>query len=58
MEEVQEIVERHLKDLIIKNFDPKKADSIFTGTGQVNPIIIGFIMQPLLNSDERKLYSV
>ncbi|XP_066928069.1 negative elongation factor D-like [Clytia hemisphaerica] len=34
VEEVQEIVERHLKDLIIKNFDPKKADSIFTGSGQ------------------------
>ena len=36
VEEVQKIVEGHLKDLIIKNFDPKKADSIFTGAGQVS----------------------
>lgn len=27
--EVQSLVEDHLKQLIIKNFDPKKADSIF-----------------------------
>lgn len=35
VEEVQELVEKHLKDLIMKNFDPKKADSIFSGAGQV-----------------------
>lgn len=34
VEEVQEIVEQHLKNLIMKNFDPKKADSIFSGAGQ------------------------
>lgn len=27
--EVQSLVEDHLKQLIIKHFDPKKADSIF-----------------------------
>jgi len=31
VEEVQELVEKHLRDLIVKNFDPKKADSIFSG---------------------------
>lgn len=34
VEEVQELVEKHLRDLIVKNFDPKKADSIFTSAGQ------------------------
>lgn len=34
VEEVQDVVEKHLKDLIVKNFDPKKADSIFSGAGQ------------------------
>jgi len=34
VEEVQELVEKHLRDLIVKNFDPKKADSIFTSSGQ------------------------
>ena len=32
---MQNLVEKHLKDLIVKNFDPKKADSIFSGAGQV-----------------------
>ncbi|XP_047126702.1 negative elongation factor D isoform X1 [Hydra vulgaris] len=31
VEEVQEIVETHLRELIVKTFDPKKADSIFSG---------------------------
>ena len=35
IKEVQEMVESHLKDLIFKCFDPKKADSIFTDEGQV-----------------------
>jgi len=34
VQEVQEIVEKQLKDLIIKYFDPSKADSIFSGSGQ------------------------
>ena len=33
--EVQDVVEGHLKDMILKHFDPKKADSIFTAAGQV-----------------------
>ncbi len=33
--EVQDMVESHLKDMILKYFDPKKADSIFTAAGQV-----------------------
>lgn len=32
---VQEMVENHLKTMIIKHFDPKKADSIFTDEGEV-----------------------
>ena len=35
LKEVQEIVENHLKDMILKHFDPKKADSIFTDEGEV-----------------------
>ncbi|KAK7114702.1 negative elongation factor D-like [Littorina saxatilis] len=31
--EVQDMVEAHLKEMILKNFDPKKADSIFTDGG-------------------------
>lgn len=29
------MVERHLQDMILKYFDPKKADSIFTDEGEV-----------------------
>lgn len=35
IKEVQELVERHLQDMIVKYFDPKKADSIFTDEGEV-----------------------
>ena len=35
IKEVQEMVETHLKDMILKHFDPKKADSIFTDEGEV-----------------------
>lgn len=32
------MVENHLKEMILKNFDPKKADTIFTEEGDVkNP---------------------
>jgi negative elongation factor C/D len=34
IKEVQEMVERHLQDMIVKYFDPKKADSIFTVAGE------------------------
>ena len=29
------MVENHLKSMIVKHFDPKKADSIFTDEGEV-----------------------
>ncbi|XP_078330044.1 negative elongation factor D-like isoform X3 [Crassostrea virginica] len=32
---VQEMVENHLKTMIMKHFDPKKADSIFTDEGEL-----------------------
>lgn len=32
--DVQAMVENHLKDMIQKNFDPKKADTIFTEEGE------------------------
>lgn len=35
--EIQGIVEEHLKTLIMKHFDPKKADLIFTEEGSVSP---------------------
>lgn len=35
IKEVQEMVESHLKEMIIRTFDPKKADSIFTDEGEV-----------------------
>lgn len=35
---VQEMVENHLKSMIMKHFDPKKADSIFTDEGEVGVI--------------------
>lgn len=38
MTEVQAMVENHLKDMILKTFDPKKADTIFTEEGEVSII--------------------
>lgn len=32
--EVQDMVEDHLKDLLLKHFDPKRADTIFTQEGE------------------------
>lgn len=34
VQDVQAMVENHLKDMILKNFDPKKADTIFTEEGE------------------------
>lgn len=34
--DVQAMVENHLKDMIVKTFDPKKADTIFSEEGEVN----------------------
>ena len=36
--QVQETVENHLKSLLIKHFDPRKADSIFTEEGEVRNV--------------------
>lgn len=36
--QVQETVENHLKSLLIKHFDPRKADSIFTEEGEVSSL--------------------
>ncbi len=36
IKEVQEVVETHLRDMILKHFDPKKADSIFSDEGAVS----------------------
>lgn len=33
--EVQAMVENNLKDVILKTFDPKKADKIFSEEGEV-----------------------
>lgn len=33
--DVQAMVENHLKDMIFRTFDPKKADTIFTEEGEV-----------------------
>jgi negative elongation factor C/D len=33
--EVQSFVENHLKDMVLKTFDPKKADAIFSEEGEV-----------------------
>lgn len=40
--QVQERVENHLKSLLIKHFDPHKADSIFTVEGEVRISILIF----------------
>lgn len=36
MPDVEQMVENHLETLIIKHFDPKKADSIFSAEGEVS----------------------
>lgn len=38
--EVQAMVENHLKDMILKTFDPKKADTIFTEEGEVSKTLL------------------
>lgn len=43
--QVQERVENHLKSLLIKHFDPQKADSIFTVEGEVRSPDRGVILQ-------------
>ena len=33
--DVQSMVENHMKELVLKSFDPKKADKIFSEDGEV-----------------------
>lgn len=42
--DVQAMVENHLKDMILKSFDPKKADTIFTEEGKVRTSL--FVTKP------------
>lgn len=42
--EIQAMVEEHLKSLVLKHFDPKKADLIFTEEGSVSECsLINFV---------------
>ena len=41
---VQAMVENHLKDMVLKTFDPKKADTIFTEEGEVSTMHLKFLM--------------
>lgn len=42
--DVQAMVENHLKDMILRTFDPKKADTIFTEEGEVCKSFYGVIL--------------
>jgi len=57
--DVQSMVENHLKEMILKTFDPKKADTIFTEEGEViipNLIIyLNFLTICFLNNIYRLL---
>lgn len=44
--EVQQMVENHLKGMVIKHFDPKKADSIFTDEGDTPSWLTEMIEHP------------
>lgn len=48
MTDVQAMVENHLKDLILKTFDPKKADTIFTEEGEVSLNVYDSTMKVLI----------
>ncbi|XP_052815381.1 negative elongation factor D-like isoform X1 [Mya arenaria] len=46
IKEVQEMVESHLKEMIIRTFDPKKADSIFSDEGETPSWLAEMILFP------------
>ncbi|CAK1539964.1 unnamed protein product [Leptosia nina] len=48
--EVQAMVENHLKEMIIKTFDPKKADTIFTEEGETPAWLTEMIEHPTWRS--------
>lgn len=46
LNEVQAMVENHLKDMILRTFDPKKADTIFTEEGETPDWLTEMINHP------------
>ena len=45
--EVQAFVEDHVKSLVLKHFDPRKADRIFTEAGSVSTLYVpGLVHTP------------
>lgn len=48
--DVQAMVENHLKEMILKNFDPKKADTIFTEEGETPAWLTELIEHPTWRS--------
>ncbi|RLU19034.1 hypothetical protein DMN91_009392 [Ooceraea biroi] len=48
--DVQAMVENNLKDMILKNFDPKKADKIFTEEGETPSWLTEMIQHPTWRS--------
>lgn len=48
--DVQSMVENHLKDIVLKSFDPKKADSIFTQEGETPSWLTDLINHPTWRS--------
>lgn len=50
VQDVQAMVENHLKDMILKTFDPKKADTIFTEVGETPAWLTQLIDHPTWRS--------
>lgn len=50
IQDVQAMVENHLKDMILKTFDPKKADTIFTEEGETPAWLTEMIEHPTWRS--------
>lgn len=48
--DVQAMVENHLKEMILKTFDPKKADTIFTEEGETPAWLTELIEHPTWRS--------
>lgn len=54
--DVEQMVENHLETLIIKHFDPKKADSIFSAEGEVRTHYLWVIrLSALMNFTRYKI---
>lgn len=50
VQDVQAMVENHLKEMILKTFDPKKADTIFTEEGETPAWLTELIEHPTWRS--------